>query len=136
MDDCLAAKRVLDDGNSCVLCYKGMVFTNNKKSLLPLMEFLDSKFDFSMFSSANKYVDLHHALFYVKLGIKNIYADKLTSSAKELFDKYSFTYHYKELVDFSINSYEYQFYEVVKNITDIDLGIKLLKEKIMELKEV
>ena len=136
MDDCLAAKRVLDDGNSCVLCYKGMVFTNNKKSLLPLMEFLDSKFDFSMFSSASNYVDLHHAMFYVKLGIKNIYADKLTKPAKELFDKYSFTYHFKELVDFSINAYEYQLYELVKDITDIDLGIKLLEENIKETKEV
>lgn len=136
MDDSIAAKKILDDGNICVLCYKGMVFTNNKKGIIPLMEFLDSKFDFSMFSSAHDYIDLHEAILYVKLGIKNIYANKITNSAKELFSKNDIVYHYKENVDSKSNDYEYQFYEVVKDIDDIDLQIKLLKEKLEELKEV
>ena len=44
--------------------------------------------------------------------------------------------HYSEIVESESNSYEYQFYEVVKDIEDIDLQIKLLKEKLEELKEV
>lgn len=136
MDDSLAAKKILDDGNICVLCYKGMVFTNNKKGIIPLMEFLDSKFDFSMFSSAHDYIDLHEAILYIKLGIKNIYANKLTNSAKDLFKKHEIVCHYSEIVESESNSYEYQFYEAVKDIEDIDLQIKLLKEKLEELKEV
>ena len=136
MDDSLAAKKILDEGNMCVLCYNGMVFTNNKKGVLPLIEFLDSNFDFSMFSSAKDYIDLQEAILYLKLGIKNIYARKLTKEAKKLFDDSNFTYHYSELVDSTCDSYEYKFYEVIKDIEDIDLKIKLLKEKLEELKEV
>ena len=136
MDDSLAAKKILDEGNICVLCYKGMVFTNNKKGILPLLEFLDSKFDFSMFSSAKKYVDIHEAILYVKLGIKDIYAEKITNEAIEVFTNNDIKYHYSELVDPTIDSYEYQFHEIIKNLCDIDLQIQKLKEKISELKEV
>lgn len=135
MDDSIAAKKILEDGNMCVLCYKGMVFTNNKKGIVPLNEFLDSKFDFSMFSSAKDFIGLPEAFFYVKLGIKNIYAKSITKDALMLFDSYGIIYHYKDIIE-EKESTNSVLYILVNNITDIDLGIKLLKEKLVELKEV
>ena len=77
MDDCLAAKKILDSGAKCVLCYKGMVLKNDKEGLTPLFEFIDSKFDFTMFSSAINLVDKASAFLFLKLGIKNIICYKI-----------------------------------------------------------
>ena len=131
-EDCLAAKRVLDTGYTCVICYKGMVFSSNKENVLPLVEFLDSKFDFSMFSICNKIISKSIAVLIIKLKIKNVFTYILTSDAKELFDEYGINYRYNELVS-NIENKDTNLLELdnlIESIDDIDKSIDVIYRKI------
>ena len=132
--DVFAAKRILDNGYSCVLCYKGMAFTSKKEGVLPLIDFINSKCDFSTFSAAVNLISISNALLFVKLNIKEISTYVLTKNAKAIFDEFKVDYKYNELIDDN-------------NITDINLkkcdklidGINdfnLKVEKILEIEAV
>jgi len=122
MDDCLAAKKILDSGATCVLCYKGMVIKNDKEGLTPLFEFIDSKFDFTMFSSAIKRVDMIVAFLYLKLSIKNIICYEITKSALELLENNEVKVHYKDFIE--IDS---RLEEELKDINDIDSAYQIIR---------
>ena len=123
IDDCLAAKKILDSGATCVLCYKGMVLRNDKEGLTPLFEFIDSKFDFTMFSSAINKIDKASAFLYLKLGIKNLICYNITKSALDLLEKSNVEIHYNELIE--INS---KLEEELKDVFDIDLAYQIIKK--------
>jgi len=131
LEDCLAAKRVLDTGYTCVICYKGMVLTSKKDEVLALVEFIDSKFDFSMFSACIKNIDKSSAFLFVKLGIKNIFTYNLTKNAKDILDKYEINYRYNELVDKLNYSNNYDKLDILLNdISDLDNALGKIYEEI------
>ena len=125
-DDLLAAKRVLDTGYTCVLCYKGMVFTSKKEGILPLVEFLDSKCDFKMFSICKKEINECSAILLVKFGINNISTYSLTKKAKNIFDNYGILCKYNELVDETSDKFD----NLLTDITNIDLAIQKINDEI------
>ncbi len=127
LQDCLAAKRVLDTGYSCVICYNGMVLTSNKDSIYPLVDFLDSKFDFSMFSICMKTISKSSAILIAKLGIKNAFTYNITLDAKNVFDKYEINYRYNELV---LKTSDELLDKLIESIDDVDSAVNKLYDEI------
>jgi hypothetical protein len=126
-NDCLAAKKILDGGNTCVIAYNGMVLTSKKEGLDALLDFINSKFDFSMFSAAVDYIDKAKAILLLKLGIKTFITYKLTNDAKLILEKYSINSNYKELVDEIDCNYK-TINEKLKDIEDYTIGYNLIME--------
>ncbi|MBQ7596907.1 MAG: DUF1893 domain-containing protein [Clostridia bacterium] len=93
--DLKKAKELLKtNGCSCVLCGGSDVIMSNKRGIVPLVYFAESKKDFSRFSAADRIVGKAAAFVYVYLNIKNVYADVLSKSAADVFERFGVRYEY------------------------------------------
>ena len=117
-NDTLTCKKVLDSGYNVVIGYKGMVLTSKKDNVVALLEFLDSKLDFTTFSVALKNLDLDSAYLLLKLGIKEIITYEINNSAKALLEKNKANISFKELINDDANYIEIELDEAVSKIRE------------------
>lgn len=117
-----------------LLVYEGdqLVFSSNKDSLLPLLEYIDS------FATCHQRVVIFDkimgnaaALLSVKASCQEVYSPLGSQLAIRTLDKYGIKYHLAEIVPYiqkpdkedmcpmerlSINKETEEFYEIIKNI--------------------
>ena len=104
--DIVAAKKILDTNISCVICYKGAVFTNDKPYNKAIIEFFNSGFDFSMFSIAITDIDLFTAAILKKLKIKGIFSYKISRKSLDLLNKENVEIYYNEIIDEELEDFK------------------------------
>lgn len=98
------ARLMLNDGGfTCVLCRGEELFTSKKRGVAPLIEFLDSRKDFSGFSAADRVVGNGAAFLYVLLGVRELYAAVLSRDAKTTLESAGISAEYDTLPDHIIN---------------------------------
>ena len=87
MPDLKKAKAILTaEGCTCVLCRGEEVHTATARGVRPLVEWLDSNFDFTGFSAADKVVGRATAFLYVLLGVRAVHALVMSTPAREVLE--------------------------------------------------
>lgn len=95
---------LLKEGNyTCVLCKNGIIYTSKLHGVLPLMNWLSEKADMDKAAAADKIVGKAAALLYVKLGVKEVYADTISVDAINIFNMYGISFIYSHQVKNILN---------------------------------
>ncbi|MDE6241799.1 MAG: DUF1893 domain-containing protein [Anaeroplasmataceae bacterium] len=102
MTDLEYAKERLD-GNTVCLVKDEMYFVSQKRGVMPLIEFIESGYNFKGYSAADKIVGKAAAFLYACLGVKEVYAEVLSKEAISVLEKYSISYQYHILTENIIN---------------------------------
>lgn len=94
---------LLTQKHTCVLQGNGEVYTDDRRGVLPLLEFLDSGKDFSGFSAADKVVGKAAAFLYCLLGVKALWAGVISRPALEVLQRQGIAVQYETLSDAILN---------------------------------
>jgi len=81
-EDLQRAAELLSAGDyTCVLCRSDSIFTDNRRGVRPLLEFLESGHNFHGYCAADKVIGKAAAFLYVLLGVQAVYARVISSPA-------------------------------------------------------
>jgi hypothetical protein len=131
------AKKILIDGSyTCVLYLVDVEYHSTLRCVAPLIEFLESKKDFNGFYVADKIVGLGAAHLYVLLKVKAIWANVMSSPAKELLVKNGIDVYCDSEVKYIINRDKTGVCPIesaVKGITDPNKALIVIKETLKKL---
>ena len=118
---------------TCVVCTDDKIYTSEEHGVKPLLTYLDAGTDFEGYSAADKVVGKAAAMIYILLGVREVYADVMSESAKALLDEYGIDNECGLLVKNIINRAGTglcPMEQAVQNITDPKDAPPSLKEKI------
>ncbi len=85
------AKSLLEAGEeryTCVAFDGRDIYTSTKRGVAPLLDWLDSGTDLSEFSVADRVVGKGAAFLYIRLGIRELYAEVISRPAKALLEEH------------------------------------------------
>ena len=123
-----SAKEQLHNNNfSIVIVGENDVYTSTKHGVAPLLEILDG---------GNDVVGKAAALLMVKGGVKEVYADIISSHALDVFEKYKIKTYYGNLVEYIINRDKTGMCPMEKAVLEVDepnTAYDVLKKKIAEM---
>lgn len=68
--------------HTCVLCKGEQILCSDRTGIAPMTEYLKEKTDLSGFSAADKIVGKAAAFLFVLAGVRNVYAEVMTTEAK------------------------------------------------------
>lgn len=98
------AKNILiKNGYTCVLYSDTEEFHSTMRGVKPLLDFLESDKDFSGFSAADKTVGAGAAHLYALLGVKTVWANIISVSAKKVLSENNITFFCENEVPYIIN---------------------------------
>lgn len=97
----IAKKSLL--GHSIALSKNGIVLTNDKRGVMPMLEFISSKTDLKGYTVADKIVGKAAASLFVLAQVKEVYAEVASESAKEYLENYSIKFSCGKLIKNIIN---------------------------------
>lgn len=104
MTDLTKAISLLDTGDyTCVVCSGNVIHTATERGVMPLLNWLDSGFDLTGFSAADRVVGRATAFLYVLLGVKAVYARVMSRPAEQVLNAHGIVSHPGTLVDSIIN---------------------------------
>lgn len=84
MDDWKKAISLLDsEGYTCVACKGELCHTTTARGVRPLVQWLESGTDLTGFCTADKVVGKATAFLYCLLGVQAVYAQVMSTAAKE-----------------------------------------------------
>ena len=128
-----SAKEQLHNNNfSIVIVGENDVYTSTKHGVAPLLEILDGGDDIIKNSFAAA------ALLMVKGGVKEVYADIISSHALDVFEKYKVKAYYDNLVEYIINRDKTGMCPMEKAVLEVDepnTAYDVLKKKIAEMRK-
>jgi hypothetical protein len=131
------AKKILIDGSyTCVLYLDDVEYHSTLRGVAPFIEFLESKKDFNGFYVADKIVGLGAAHLYVLLKVKAIWANVISSPAKEFLVKNGIDVYCDSEVKYIINRDKTGVCPIesaVKGITDPNKALIVIKETLKKL---
>lgn len=136
-----SAKEQLHNNNnfSIVIVGENDVYTSTKHGVAPLLEILDGGDDVIKNSFvADKVVGKAAALLMVKGGVKEVYADIISSHALDVFEKYKVKTYYGNLVEYIINRDKTGMCPMEKAVLEVDepnTAYDVLKKKIAEMRK-
>ena len=135
-----SAKEQLHNNNfSIVIVGENDVYTSTKHGVAPLLEILDGGDDVIKNSFvADKVVGKAAALLMVKGGVKEVYADIISSHALDVFEKYKIKTYYGNLVEYIINRDKTGMCPMEKAVLEVDepnTAYDVLKKKIAEMRK-
>ena len=136
-----SAKEQLHKNNfSIVIVGENDVYTSTKHGVAPLLEILrDGGTDVIKNSFvADKVVGKAAALLMVKGGVKEVYADIISSHALDVFEKYKVKAYYDNLVEYIINRDKTGMCPREKAVLEVDepnTAYDVLKKKIAEMRK-
>ena len=82
MTDMEMAKKWLKDGcYTCVACQEGRIYTDDRRGICPLLDWLDEGVDLMGAAVADKVVGRGAAFLYRLLGVRAVYADVMSLGA-------------------------------------------------------
>ncbi|MDE5855541.1 MAG: DUF1893 domain-containing protein [Anaeroplasmataceae bacterium] len=96
------AKKKLESNTVC-LVKEDSLFISQKRGVTPLLEFIESNFNFKGYSAADKIVGKAAAFLYAYMGVKEVYAEVLSKEAIPVLEKYNISFEYNILTDYIIN---------------------------------
>ncbi len=98
------AREILQENNYTCVLYNGKAeYHSNLRGVKPLMEFLQSGEDFSLFCAADKTVGAGAAHLYVLLGVKEVWANIISEEGKRVLEKNNISVFCEQTVPFIIN---------------------------------
>lgn len=130
-----AKKRL--EGNTVCLVKEDSLFMSQKRGVIPLLEFIESGFNFKDYSAADKIVGKAAAFLYACLGVKEVYAEVLSKEAISVFEKYNISFEYNILTDYIINRKGNglcPMEEAVLNCSSKEDALLLVQNKLRDLK--
>ena len=135
-----SAKEQLHNNNfSIVIVGENDVYTSTKHGVAPLLEILDGGNDVIKNSfAADKVVGKAAALLMVKGGVKEVYADIISSHALDVFEKYKIKTYYGNLVEYIINRDKTGMCPMEKAVLEVyepNTAYDVLKKKIAEMRK-
>ena len=137
MNNIEKAKKLLAENDfTCVLCKDDTVYTSTLKGVAPMVKYIGEKTDLRGFSVADKVVGKAAAMLFVISGVKELYAEVITHTAKEILEKYEILVSYKTLTDHIINRTKTDLCPMEKataNINNPEEAFEAIKKKLKEL---
>lgn len=131
------AKEILISGNyTCVLFDGNDMLCSQKRGVKPLLEFLESGSDLSHFVAADRVVGAGAAHIYVLLGIKHIWANVISNSAKDILKANGIQMLFNKEVSHIINRTGdgvCPIEQCVKGIENSNLALEKIKTRLKEL---
>lgn len=136
MSDIKIAIKNLRNDYTIVLVKDNDIITSSYRGVRPMLEFIESGKDLQGYSVADKVVGKGASMLFVIAKVKEVYAKVISKIALEYLKLNNIKVSYKTLVDYIENrdaTGMCPIESVVKDITDIDEGYKLIKSKLIEL---
>ncbi len=105
MNDLQKAKEKLDSisGLTLVLCKQDHFYTDTRRGIAPMLDFLSRKIELSDFSAADRVVGKAVALLFVRAGVRAVYAGVVSEGALSVLDYYGIPCEYRERVEQIVN---------------------------------
>ncbi len=132
------AKEILLSGDHTCVLYDGTnEYHSDQRGVRPLLDFLDSKTDFSGYFAADKVVGAGAAHLYVLLGVKSVWANVISSAAKEILLCNNISVLFEKEVPHIINRKGDDICPIehcVAGITDSHTALVAIKKRLTELK--
>ncbi len=131
MTDIQLAIRALE-GHTLALVKDGELLISDMRGVAPMVEFIRGGTDLSGFSAADKVVGKAAAMLFVKAGIKEVYAENISVSAKTFFLRHGVRFSFKTEAEYIVNRDNTGLCPMegaVLNTDDIDEGVRLVFEK-------
>ncbi len=127
------ARQILleDKSLTCVIEKEGQIYKSSRRGVAPLIEFLENKIDLKNSCAADKVVGRGAAFLYVLLGVKELYAQVLSSPAADILSSSKIKYECDTLVPFIKNRSGDGYCPIETSVLDISSPDKAL-EKIYE----
>ncbi len=102
--DIVTAKTMLlENDYTCVLYSNEANYHSILRGVKPLIEFLESGNDFNGFCAADKVIGAGAAHIYVLLGVKAVWANIISDSAKKILKNNTISVFYETIVPHIIN---------------------------------
>jgi len=121
MNDLNEALDLMNKENYTLVLYGfGEVITSRKKGVVPLIELLETKMDYTGYTALDKVVGKAAAFLYLLLGIKKIYAVTISTSALKLLRDRGVYVEYRDLTERIINRTNTGFCPVESAVLDIN----------------
>lgn len=121
------------DGHTIALCKGENIITSGKKSISPMIWFIDDGADLRGYSVADLVVGKAAAMLFVKAGLSEVFAKNLSKSGKEYLEKHEITVKCDVLTDKILNRSGDGICPMecaVSDTEDFDEGYRLIKEKL------
>lgn len=121
------------DGHSICLCRNSEYFTDDRKGISPMMNFINSGKDLNGYSCADIIVGKAAAMLFVKAGITAVFGKVMSKGGAEVLEKYGIPFKYETLTDKIINRQGNDICpmeKTVESISDIEKAYLALKTKL------
>lgn len=103
-NDIVTAKNILLKNHyTCVLYFNETEYHSTLRGVRPLLDFLESEYDFNGFCAADKVVGAGAAHLYILLGVTSVWASIISDRAKKILEQNSISVFYETLVPCIIN---------------------------------
>ncbi|MBD5130651.1 MAG: DUF1893 domain-containing protein [Ruminococcaceae bacterium] len=118
------AKEAMElNGYTCVITFDSVMFKSNERGVQPLLDWLYSGNKYSGWRLCDKVVGKAAAYLHIILGVREIYAEVISQSAKELLEENNITVNAGEIVPAILNETKdapHPLETVADGITDIN----------------
>ncbi len=125
------------EGHTLALCRDGVVITDDKRGVAPMVDHLRAGRSFEGYSAADRVVGKAAAMLFIKAGVRTVYAQVLSKSAEALFKAHAVDYSFDVLTERIRNRDNTgicPMEETVAECDDIELGFKLISDKLDALR--
>lgn len=124
--------------NTLAVCRDGKLSVSTQRGIKPLLELIGSDEDMKGASAADRIVGKAAAMLYVLLGVRAVYAEVLSETARDIFEENQIEYRYETLTDHIINRMGTglcPMEEAVKETNEPHAALKAIRNKIAEMRK-
>ena len=137
MKDIVKAKEILKQGHTCVLVKGDKHLISDDSGISPVMNWIKQNKNLEGFSVADKIVGKAVALLFVKVGVKEVFAEVLSKSAKSVLGGHKIPYSCELETEKIINRAGTgicPMEQCVEKIDDCEEAYVALQNKLIELR--
>ncbi len=137
MNDTEKAKKELTGDITCVLVKGENIYTSTKTGIAPMLNLIKDGVNLEGYSAADKIVGKAAAMLFVKAGVKDVFAEVISSDAISYLKKHKIEFSYNEATPYIINRKKTgncPMEEAVKNTDDFNEGYEILVRKATPVK--
>lgn len=121
---------------TCVLQGDNNLYSSHERGIKPLLGWLDDGISKSGFCAADKVIGKAAAFLYVLLGIKEVYANVISTAAIDVLRQYNVKVYFATETDYIINragNGRCPMESAVIDINDPTTALKILREKLKQI---
>lgn len=133
-----AKQLLLNNGFTCVICKGNKIYTSTERGVAPILNLIDNKADLNGFSVADKVIGKAAAMLFSLAGVKEIFTDVISVSARDYLISKGIEVSYNTLTDRIINRAGdglCPMESLVMNIDDEAVAYRAIKEKLQALRK-